>query len=185
MPTRRPLPLPGIIAALLLLLPAGAARAQDLYTFTFAALGGAGGSVDVDRGDDLGNTGLQANLDLVTELRTHVGLRLGRLDLDTDEGFGSLTDAELTYATVAGEYKWREPYYISGVYLGLGAYELKGTGPGGSDESDTAPGVVLGITGEFPLHRRVGLLVELSGHYVDFDEANLFAMGHAGVAIHF
>lgn len=185
MRNRRPLALFGATALVLLLAPARTARAQELYNFTVAGLGGAGGSLDVDRGDDLGNTGLQLNLDMVTEPRTHVALRLGRLDLDLDEGFGSLTDAELTYATVAGEYKWRETFYTSGLYLGLGAYELTGTGPGGGEESDTAPGAVLGVTGEFPLHRKLGLLLELSGHWVDFEEANVFAMGHAGIAIHF
>jgi len=185
MRNRRPLALLGASALMLLLAPSRAARAQELYNFTVAVLGGAGGSLDVDRGDDLGNTGLQLNLDMVTEPRTHVALRLGKLDLDLDEGFGSLTDAELTYATVAGEYRWREVYYTSGVYLGLGAYDLQGTGPGGGGESDTAPGAVFGLTGEFQLHRRVGLLVELSGHWVDFEEANVFAMGHAGIAIHF
>ncbi len=185
MRNRRPLALFGATALLLLLAPVRAARAQELYNFTAAFLGGAGGSLDVDRGDDLGNTGLQLNLALVTEPRTHVALRLGRLDLDVDPGFGSLTDAELTYATVAGEYKWREVYYTSGVYLGLGAYELEGLGPGGGDESDTAPGAVLGVTGEFQLHRKVGLLLELSGHWADFEEANVFAMGHAGIAVHF
>lgn len=173
----------GVTAALVVSARAG--EAQELHTYTVAALGGAGGSLDVERGDDLGNTGLQVVLGMVTEPKTLVALRLGRLDLDVDEGFGSLTDAELTYATVGGEYKWRETYYTSGLYLGLGGYELQGTAAGGGDRSDTAPGLVLGLTGEFHLHQRVGLLVEFSGHWVDFDEANVFAMGHAGLAIHF
>jgi hypothetical protein len=41
------------------------------------------------------------------------------------------------------------------------------------------------VTGEFPITRWLGFQVELSGHYVDFDRANLFAMGHAGVVVHF
>ena len=182
--TRTLLPL----AALLLLLAPGAlhAQVQELYTFTIGALGGAGGSLDVDRGDALDNFGGQLNLGLVTEERTHLILRLGKLGLDTDEGFGSLDDdAELTYATIGGEYRWRETYYTSGIYLSLGGYRLEGIDFRGSEETDTAPGLVLGVTGEFPLHRRVGILVELSGHYVDFEDANVFAMGHAGIAIHF
>ena len=191
--TRTLLPL----AALLLLLAPGAlhAQVQELYTFTVGALGGAGGSLDVDRGDALDNFGGQLNLGLVTEARTHLILRLGKLDLDTDEGFGSLDDeAELTYATIGGEYRWRETYYTSGIYLSLGGYQLEGKQAQFSvegdffrfvEETDTAPGLALGVTGEFPLHRRVGLLVELSGHYVDFEDANVFAMGHAGIAVHF
>ncbi|HEX5757773.1 MAG TPA: hypothetical protein VF121_01120 [Thermoanaerobaculia bacterium] len=190
MPRNRPAPPPLALAgaALVLLLASGAApvRAQELYTFSVGALGGVGGSLDVDRGDALDNLGAQLDFGLVTDLRTHLVLRLGRLDLDTDEGFGPFADdSELTYATIGGEYKWRESYYTSGIYLALGGYRLEGIDFRGSEETDTAPGLALGVTGEFPLHRRVAVLVELSGHYVDFEDANLFALGHAGLAVHF
>jgi hypothetical protein len=173
----------GILLVALLLLP-GAARAQEPYTFTVGLLGGIGGSLDADPGDQLDNTGYQFNLDMVTEPRTHVGLRLGSLSLDSDERFGTLTDADLTYVTVAGEYRFPESYYESGIYAGLGGYRLEGT-RGGKDRSETAPGLAVGVTGEFKVTRWLAVLVELSGHYVDFDESQLFAMGHGGIAIHF
>lgn len=165
------------------LLP-GAARAQELYTFTAGLLGGIGGSLDADPGDDLGNTGYQLNLTMVTEPRTHVGFRLGRLGLDSEELFGSLSDAELSYITLAGEYRFPESVYESGVYLGLGGYRLEGT-RGDRDEADTSLGLVVGVTGEFRVTHWLGVLVELSGHYADFEEAQLFAMGHGGIALHF
>lgn len=175
----------GLFLVLALLALPGAAGAQELYNFTVGALGGLGGSVDADPGDSLTNTGFQLNLSMVTEPHTHVGFRLGKLGLDEDEFFGSLLDAELTYATVGGEYRFRESYYESGIYIGLGGYRLEGTAFDGRDKSDTAVGLAIGATGEFPLTRHLGVLVELSGHYADFDEAQFFVMGHAGVAIHF
>lgn len=165
------------------LLP-GAARAQELYTFTAGLLGGIGGSLDADPGDDLGNTAYQLNLTMVTEPRTHVGFRLGRLGLDSEEFFGSLSDAELSYVTLSGEYRFPESVYESGVYLGLGGYRLEGT-RGGRDEEDTALGLTVGVTGEFRITQWLGVLVELSGHYADFEEAQLFAIGHGGIALHF
>lgn len=173
----------GILLVALLLLP-GAARAQEPYTFTVGLLGGLGGSLDADPGDDLGNTGYQLNLAMITEPRTHVGFRLGNLALDSEESFGSLTDAELSYITVAGEYRFPESYYESGIFAGLGGYRLEGT-RGGQDQSDTALGLTVGVTGEFRVTRWLAVLVELSGHYADFDEAQFFAMGHGGVAVHF
>ncbi|HEX3126890.1 MAG TPA: outer membrane beta-barrel protein [Thermoanaerobaculia bacterium] len=173
----------GIILLAAFLLP-GAARAQEPYTFTVGLLGGIGGSLDADPGDDLGNTGYQVNLDMVTEPRTHVGFRLGNLALDGEERFGTLTDAELSYITVAGEYRFPESYYESGIYAGLGGYRLEGT-RGGRDRSETAPGLVVGVTGEFRVTRWLAVLIELSGHYADFDEAQFFAIGHGGVAVHF
>ena len=172
------------LVLVLLALP-GAAGAQDLYNFTVGALGGLGGSVDAEPGDSLTNTGFQLNLTMVTEPRTHVGFRLGKLALDEDEFFGSLSDAELSYATIGGEYRYRETYYESGIFIGLGGYRLEGTSFDGRDESDTAVGLTVGATGEFPINRWLGVLVELSGHYADFDEAQFFVMGHAGFAVHF
>lgn len=168
----------------LLLLP-GAARAQEDYNFSVAGLGSIGGSIDAEPGDDLSNTGYQVNLAMVTEPRTLVGVRIGQIGLDGDEVFGSLTDADLTYLTVGGEYRFTEEWYDSGIYIALGGYRLEGTAFDGEDSRDTSIGLAAGITGEFKVNRWLGVLLELSGHYVDFDEAQLFAMGHGGIAVHF
>ncbi len=169
----------------LLALPA-AARAEDHYTFSAAVLGGIGGSPDVD-GANYGNGGFQVNLGLVTEPRTILGLRVGHLSLNRPNPFGDLTGAGLTYATIGGEYRFRETYYDSGVFVALGAYRLSGTDPFGVSRDRTAAGASLGFTGEFPITRQLGALVELSGHYADLrsEGVQFFAMGHAGLIWHF
>jgi len=181
-------PLLGRLVPLLLLalaLPA-AAGAQDLYTFSAAAMGGIGGSPDVN-GSNYGNPGYQLNLGLLTEPRTVVGLRIGHLNLDRPKPFGTLSNSDLTYANVGGEYRYRESYYDSGIYLAIGAYHLRGDEADGSRRDQTAVGAALGLTGEFRITRRLGVLVELSGHYADFSSKDIqfFAMGHAGVIWHF
>lgn len=168
----------------LLLLP-GAAGAQELYNYTVGVFGGLGGSIDADPGDGLTNTGYQLNLGLVTESRTHLVLRAGRLALDEDEFFGSLTDAEMTYATIGGEYRTPESFFDSGIYIALGGYRLEGTAFSGRDESDTSWGLAIGATGEMPINQWLGIQLEISGHYIDFEEAQFFAMGHGGVVFHF
>jgi len=168
----------------LLVIP-GSVQAQETYSFTVAGLGGVGGSPDAEPGDDLSNTGYQVNLGMVTDARTHVAVRVGQLGLDKDEFFGSLRDAELTYATFAGEYRFNEGWYDSGVYLGLGGYRLEGLDFGGRDSEDTAIGLALGFTGEFKVNQWLGVLLELSGHWADFDESQIFGMAHGGLAVHF
>jgi hypothetical protein len=170
--------------AALLALP-GAAHAQELYTYTASLLGGLGGSPNPDQGDGFGNTGLQLNLGMVTEARTHVDLRLGRLALDSDDSFGSLSDAELSYATIGGEYRFPEGYYDSGLYVAIGGYRLEGTRANGRSDQDTALGAAIGLTGEFEINRHLGVLIELSGHYADLEEAQVFGMAHAGISFHF
>jgi hypothetical protein len=172
------------ILAGLFLLP-GTARAAEQYTYSIGALGGIGGSWDVDPGSAFTNQGFQLNLAMVSEPHTLVGFRLGKLNLDKKDQFGTLHDAGLTYLTVAGEYRFQESYYDSGVYLGLGGYRLSGTRADGRSRDQTSVGLAVGITAEFPINRWFALLVEASGHYVDLDEANLFGMAHGGIAFHF
>ena len=174
-----------LAAAVLAVLASGTAEAQETYTFSVGAFGGLGGSVDADPGDEIDNTGFQLDLSMVIQPSNHLVLRLGQLDLDSAERFVDLSAAELTYATIGGEYKYRHSYYDSGIYLALGGYRLEGDAAGGGGEEETAIGLALGVTGEFPITRWLGFQVELSGHYVDFDRANLFALGHAGVVVHF
>jgi hypothetical protein len=168
----------------LLLLP-GVAGAQELYTYSVGVFGGLGGSLDADPGDSLTNTGFQINFGVVTEPRTHLVLRTGRLKLDEEEFFGSLRDAELNYATIGGEYRSPGEFYDSGIYVALGGYRLEGTAAAGGDSRDTSWGLAVGVTGELPIKRWVGVQAEISGHYIDFDEEQFFAMGHAGVVLHF
>lgn len=159
--------------------------AQELYSFTATALGGLGGSVDADRGDGVDNPGFQVGFSIVTEPRTLVGLRVGRITFDDSQPLESLLDAEMTYAILAGEYRFDQGYYESGVYVGIGGYRLEGTPLGGADPEDTAVGLAVGFTGEFAITRRFGLAIELSGHYADLQETQMFAMGHGGLAFHF
>lgn len=183
-----PLNLPAVMAACTLalaLLAPGAAQAQETYTYTVGLLGGLGGSLDADVGDDLDNTGFQLNLGMVFQPQDHLVVRVGQLGLDSSERFQDLTDADLTYLTIGGEYRYRHAYYDSGIYLALGGYRLAGTDLGGSDRDDTSIGLALGLTGDFPIRRWLSFQVELSGHYADLDQAQIFAMGHAGLAVHF
>ena len=174
-----------ILAWLVCSLTALPGHAQELYNYTVSVLGGLGGAPGSDTDDDLGNGSFQVNFSAVLEPSTHLGLRLGRLGFDGDVPQGGLFDSELTYATVAGEYRYREAYYDSGIYFGLGGYRLDGTDFLGRDDDDTAVGAVLGVTGEFEISRRFAVLVELSGHYTDLDAFDLLVMGHAGLSIHF
>lgn len=182
-PTRRTL-LVATCLCLAGLLPAAEAAAQEQYTFTTGLFGGLGGSLDAEPGDALDNTGFQANFGMVIQPGTHLVVRVGQLDLDKDGLFLDLATAELTYATIGGEYRYRHRFYDSGVYVALGGYRLEGNELSGSTRDETAAGLGVGITGEFPITRWLGVQLEVSGHYATFDDAQLFAMGHGGFVIH-
>jgi hypothetical protein len=168
-----------------LIAASSAARAQENYTMAVTLLGGVGGANDAEPGSGFGNTAYQVGFSLVTESQTAVGVRLGRLDLSNEDRFGKLTDAQIDYAQIGGEYRFHEGYYESGIYLGLGGYRLRGDRVTGGDSSETALGGELGLLGDFALTRRLAVRVEISGHYVLFDDARMFAMAQAGLAVRF
>lgn len=175
----------GAAAVAALLAAPGAASAQQLYSFTLSGMAGFGGSLDADPGDEITLGSYQLGAALVTEPRTLVGVRYGRIAFDDDEPLESLFDADLTYLTLAGEYKFDQTFYEGGMYVGVGGYRLEGVDAAGAGQDDTSFGLAVGVTGEFPLTRRFGIVVEFAGHYTDLDEAQLFATGQAGLAVHF
>ncbi len=173
-----------IVVVVLWTLAPVAVMAQDHYTYTLSGLGGFGGSLDADD-SGLGNQSLGLGLSLLREDRVHIGLRLVELDFDAQEEIGSLRDVSLQYLTAGGEYRFLESFYESGLFLGLGLYEIEGLDAEGLRQSETSVGLVIGVTGEFEINRRFGFLLEFMGHVTNLEDSNLFATGHAGIAAHF
>ncbi len=171
-----------ILFLVALTLLAGATPAEELRPFRLSVSTGLGGSFDSEADTSFDNSSFQLGFAWARDHITLVGVRYGQLDLDS--GTPDLFSAELTYVTIAGEYVFSEGYYESGLYLGLGIYELDGsTSLGPFDE--TAVGLTVGVTGEFPITARWAILLEISGHYADISTVRLFAMGHAGLAYRF
>jgi hypothetical protein len=175
------------LAAGLSLAVGGSAAQAQRNSFAASAAGIVGGPFDADGEDDPGldQTGFQLGFSWDTWDSTRVGVRAARVAF-SDEFLDGVFDPELTFVTVAGEYLFNESFYRSGLYLGLGLYQLDGH-VGLEQDDDTSIGLVLGATGDFPMTDRFSILVELSGHYADLElgGAQLFGFLTAGVAFHF
>jgi hypothetical protein len=173
------------LVALALAAAAPAAEAVEPYLFTVGVLGGIGGPLDADEPDPgIDQQSLQVQVGMLTEPRTLVMLRVGRLEMDDEARLGGLSAPSLEYATIAGEYRFYKEWYDSGIFLGLGGYRLEGE-QGGGTESDTSVGATLGVTGEVEVTRYLSIVAELAGHWADLDAAQLFGAGHVGVAVRF
>ncbi len=162
---------------------AGAAAAQEPYNNIVSVLGTFGGSLD-DNKSGLGNTGFQVGFGLVTDRWVRVGVRVGALDFGSGEGLEGIFDPKLEYVNVAGEYRFPEGFYDSGLYFGLGAYRLEGT-RFGTPREDTSLGLVIGATGDFEITRHWSVLGELAMHVLDSRTAQILLTGHAGIAYSF
>lgn len=175
----RRLPLLALLLAFLLstALAPTPADAEELG-FTVGLVGGLGGPVDGDFGE---HTDVELQLGYLINNRDLFVVRVGQLDLDgSDDLFPS--DGELRYVTATGEYRLPEDFYLGGLFLGLGFYDLQ-TDFGLVD--DSALGLTVGVNGEFPLTDRWGIVVEFSGHWADLEDENLWVMGTAGVRFSF
>lgn len=159
----------------------GLVWAQEGYTFTASLAGGFAGSFDADGARDYDHPAIQAAFGMFTNDRTLTMVRIGRISFDSDQPFAGRLDAEIEYANVAGEYRFKQAAYDFGLYLGLGSYRLSGAGR----DSESALGTVLGFTGDFDLTRRLSVVAEFDVHYVFFDDANLYGAALVGLAAHF
>lgn len=179
----RKLSIPLVVCAALAL-PA-VVRGQE-FTWTLSALGGIGAPLDESGGS--ADVGLQVGGALVVDRQTNIWLRLGTIGFETGDGPGDLADGGADYFNIGGEYQFFEGYYDSGVFLGLGAYNIDGTrlsATGGVPVDDTVLGLVLGVSGEFKVTPKFAFLVEAAGHILDSDDVQVLGTVHAGVAWHF
>lgn len=175
-----------VVPVLLALFALGAPlRAQDDYTFTAGILGGIGGSLDNSRSQSFDQRSYEVFFGALTNERTFAMVRYGSLRFDRNEDVGGLLDAKLRYLTVAGEYRFAQPTYDFGIYLGLGGYELSGRPPGLGRSIDQSLGLAFGLTGDFDLTRHFSLVGEFSAHYAFLDRADLYGLALGGVAVHF
>lgn len=170
----------------------GVATAQG-YTFTVNGLLGIGGPIDEsDPGFD--NLNWQLGFSNAVQTRTHFGIRVGGLSFGSSDRLGDdLTNADLSYVTLVGEYRERPTigsgrFIESGVYLGLGYFRLKGDSLLAEERvSDSSLGLTVGVTGDLPLNRKrsLALRIEVQGQYADLDAASLFAMAQVGLSYRF
>lgn len=178
--------IPAALLAVACALVPSAGQAQD-YTWTFSLMGGIGGGLSGGGGSE---AAYQAGFGLQFEPHANVWVKAGALDFDTGTGVGELQQGSITYVNFGGEYQFSESYYESGIYLGLGAYDLEGrrvAAPGVllPVESDTVVGLVIGATGEFKITPSFVFLAEISGHVLDSSDLRVLGTAHFGFAFHF
>ena len=180
--SRKLLPAVCLLTLVAALLPAEAAAQED-QPLEASVLFGFGGSFDQDQ-SGLSNSGYQLGLSLGVARRTKVGVRFGEIGYGGGELISTIASPTFSYVTVGGEYTFSERYYESGIYLALGAYRLEGL-VGGQPFDDSTVGLALGVTGEFEITRRFGMVLEAAGHVADFGPARYFITFHGGLAYHF
>ena len=123
----------------------------------------------------------------------HFGIRVGGIGFGSSDQLGDLTNADLTYVTLAGEYRERAAtgsgrLIEGGVFLGLGYFQLKGDSLTEAERiSEGSLGLTVGVLGDLPLNqkRNLALRIEVQGQWANLDNASLFAVGQVGLSYRF
>jgi hypothetical protein len=162
--------------------------AQERGLFTVGAAAGLAGAFDSGGEKAFDHSAWQLSGGMLTDDRTWTMLRWGRIDLDEEELPIGRASSEIEYLNLAGEFKFRQPAYEFGIFVGVGAYQLDAElVPGGPPvaSEEEAIGLAAGLTGDFDVTARLSVVAELDVHYVFFDETNAYGSGLVGLAVHF
>ena len=177
--------IPGLLIAATLFWTALAAplsAQQPIRSLTLS--GGLAGSID--EGDTgFSNPVVQLRFAVETSERGNLGVRLGRMEFD-EVVRGRVEDVTVDYLSVVGEYMFDEPSHQSGLYIGLGFFDMDGTrldGRGTVDEGSM--GLVIGALGEFKVADRWFIYGEGMASYTGLDVAQIFANLQVGVGYRF
>lgn len=172
------------VTYLLLILAAiaGPAVAIEPTTWTVTLSGALGGTEDAEPAPGYGMTGFQVSFAMATDVGGRLAVRYGQLGLD--DPTGAWDQADLDWATIGGEYWFGGDWFDSGMFLALGAYRLDGLREGFVAD-ETSWGLAVGSTAEWRLSENFSINGELSGHWADFDDAQIFILGTLGVGVHF
>ena len=169
------------MAFLWLALEAPAGAQEPFKSLTLS--GGIAGSIDeADTG--FSNPILQVRFAVETSARGNLAIRLGRMEFD-EVIIGAVHDVTVDYLTVVGEYLFDEPGHDSGLFIGLGFFDLDGTRLDGRGGDEGSVGVIIGALGEFSVGERWFIYGEGSAAYTGLDVAQIFANLQVGVGFRF
>lgn len=90
-------------------------------------------------------------------------------------------EGEVQHAEGVIEYRFSEPFGSTGLFAGVGMYRTTADG----FNSSTTYGFPIGLTADFPLSRRYGVIVGATYHFVNSDFRPRYLTAGAGLRIGF
>lgn len=106
-----------------------------------------------------------------------------RIDNNATAPFDARHDAEgeVQHAEGTIEYRFSEPFGSTGLFAGVGMYRTTAAG----FTTNTTYGFPVGITADFPLSRRYGVIAAATYHFVNSDFRPRYLTAAAGLRIAF
>ena len=170
-----------LITVVLLAFGSGVLAAQERI-LSVALSGGLAGSLDEDSG--FSNSSFQARFAIETAKHQFLSFRIGHMDF-SGKSLSLLEDVTLDFLTISGEYLFTEGNYESGLFMGIGLYDISGVRLDGTDSDQGSVGLTIGALGEFDVSERWFIYGDAVFHYADLDVAQMFADLQVGLGFRF
>ena len=125
-----------------------------------------------------------AQLDPATMFKIQVGRIEGPVAFKEQQGNTQVrVDAkgEVQHGEGIVEYRFSEPFGSAGLFAGVGIYRTQASG----FDSKMTWGIPVGLTADFPLSRRYGIITAITYHYVDSDFHPRYLTAGAGLRLAF
>ncbi|HET7712344.1 MAG TPA: hypothetical protein VFL80_10485 [Thermoanaerobaculia bacterium] len=175
----------------LTVLAASAAQAQDAeFGILFGGSKAVGTSGDFSLSNSVRELYYAAPLDPITRFKIKAG-RISAPALITVEEAGQpprlveIEDAEVEHIDGIIEYRFDEPFGSAGLFVGAGLYRQKAEVSGQDEESRSNWGYSGGVTGDFPLNRRLGVVFDGTYHWTRLEGRPRYLTLAAGLRISF
>lgn len=116
------------------------------------------------------------------ESGTALKFKLGKTELDVEDDDAVLPRGQhdVEYGLILVEYDFDEVFGSTGLFFGPGAYRQTT-----AEGDETNFGLSGGVTGDFPITRRLGLIVDAAYHWVNFEDDYDFMTLGAGFRFSF
>lgn len=162
---------------LVLLVTPSLALAQP---FQFGILAGAGRSMEDGFDLDFDEQVVEVFVGTRVDVQTMFNVKFGQTDTAVGPTGDALPGGKLEYLAGQVEYQFDEIWGSSSLFAGPGVYRARG-----GDIEEAELGISGGVNAVFPLTRRYGVLVELSYHWVNFEESYTFLTATGGLKVSF
>ena len=125
-----------------------------------------------------------AEIDPFTMFKMQVGQIEGPVAFKEQQGDSQVrrdTTGEVQHAEGLVEYRFSEPFGSAGLFAGLGIYRTQASG----FDSKMTWGIPVGLTADFPLSRRYGIITAITYRYVNSDFRPRYLTAGAGLRLAF
>ena len=122
-----------------------------------------------------------------TVFRIKAGTINAPLSLQSSDGTtrADIDKGKIEHVEGLVDYRFSEAFGSTGIFAGAGLYRQSGNIPSEGQQTETNYGFSGGVNGEFPLSRRVAVMLEATYHWINYRYAGRYVTATGGLRFSF